>query len=143
MGKHKEKVMDKIEELKEKLKGQLDYLAGARMVVSGTEEIIEQTIQDIAELEAESAKPREFVISLHRDGRYVCCSANVGRLLTVGDGSNPEIPVIEKKTITVTREMASKFYNAFNSMAWGVVVFQPERLTAGLNAIGIDAVAGE
>jgi len=100
-----------------------------------------QWIADQASLKAESEKPMRFEVWLDDHGSPIWVSNDKGNCGIFSHEYKNKIIAIEIKPIVVTVDMAAKFYRAFNAEMG--FVHQHIRMVAGLNAIGIEARAGD
>ena len=132
--------MSRIDELNESISQREDSLKYAREVIALREPQLVELRKELAALKAESEKPREFMVSLGKAGNVVVCKGLVNELSHYAQDIHEVIPVIEKKPIVVTREMADKFHREYNKFG---VYIKSDILLNSLKAVGIEARAGD
>jgi len=130
--------MSRVDELQAKIEASY---RNRQVLVKAFDDEVQRYEKEIASLKAESEKPREFEVAMDKYGSIHGVIKPKSELLTIGDGTSPTFTVIEIKPIVVTVDMAAKFYRAFNAEMG--FVHQHIRMVAGLNAIGIEARAGD
>lgn len=100
-----------------------------------------ETDKELAALKAESEKPREFQISLGVAGNVIACKGKANELSHFMKDFHEKITVIEKKPIVINQSKANKMYSAWRDLLGPAD--SPSCLVAMLNAIGIEARAGD
>jgi len=132
--------MSKIDELKLDIHRHEANISRGQSIIDSNKAPLESFKAQLAALEAESAKPREFQIRLGGFGNVVGCKSAVNDLSHFSKEITETITAREVRPVVVDNELAERMFAAWRSVA-GVYNIQAGCVQA-LKAAGIDAVEG-
>jgi hypothetical protein len=124
------------EDLKVQIKRHESNITHGQAIIDSNKAPLESYKAQLAALEAQERKPREFLISKTSLGKYQCAPADEFTHFLIGDNTNPVIHAIEKLPVKVTREMAS---NMYEYMICRIASNHPAYMAGLIKAAGIDA----
>ncbi len=132
--------MDKFE-LETQIKRHQANIMHGQSIVDSNKGPLESLKAQLAELEAESAKPREFEVAIDKYGSIHGVIKPKSELLTIGDGTSPTFTVREVKPLVITREMAGKYSDKVSAtLCGGGYYANPFAVCGYLKIFGIDAI---